>query len=342
MEKYISRSSRDNLLKFAMQSCYYKDTLVAIPLYIDIALMFYRKDLLEKLPEYKLVEKKIKESITWDDFILLKQKLSPSPTPSQREGVLGNPPSFGRGRGVGPFFLFQADDFEGLICIFAEMMANQNKPMVIDGNLQLNTEEAKKALQLLVDLVNKYNVSPKEVIKLKENPSYDYFIANDGVFLRGWTSFLSLDSKISYNYNPVFNNLEKAPTPHFTGYNPVSVFGGWNLMISKFSTKIPEAVKFVNYLISDEAQKIMYEEALFLPINEKIYKDSSYEIAFPDLEFYHTLLERGVHRPFLENYTNISDVLSYYLNLAIRKELTVEDALKMASEKINSGSILIK
>ena len=321
MEKYVSPPVKDDLLKYAMESCYFNDTLVSVPLYIDIAIMTYRKDLLKKLPDYKIVEQKIKESITWEDFISLKKKL---------------------GYSKNPFFLFQADDFEGLVCIFAELMADQNKPMVVDGNLQLNTKEAKKALQLLVDLVNKYDISPKEVVTLKENPSYDYFIKNNGVFLRGWTSFLSDDSKKSYNYNEIFDNLEAAPTPHFAGTKPVSVFGGWNLMISKFSTKIPEAVKFVNYLISDEAQRIMYEEALFLPINERIYKDSSYAKDFPGLQFYYNLIKRGFHRPFLENYTNISDFLSYYLNLAIRKELTVEDALKIASEKINSGSILIK
>ena len=65
-------------------------------------------------------------------------------------------------------------------------------------------------------------------------------------------------------------------------------------------------------------------------------------LSFPGLKSYYRLLQRGFHRPFLENYTNISDVLSYYLNLAIRKELTVDEALKMASEKINSESILIK
>jgi multiple sugar transport system substrate-binding protein len=321
MEKYIPPSTKDNLLKYAMQSCYFNDTLVSVPLYIDIAIMTYRKDLLEKLPDHEILEKKIKESITWEDFISLQKRL---------------------GYSKNPYFLFQADDFEGLVCIFAELMANQNKPMIEDGKLQLNSEEAKRALQLLVDLVNKYNISPKGVITLKENTSYDYFISNDGVFLRGWTSFLSNDSRRSYNYNKIFDKLEPVPTPHFEGLNPVSVFGGWNLMISKFSTKIPEAVKFVNYLVSDEAQKIMYEEALFLPINEKIYKDSSYAKDFPGLQFYYSLLKRGFHRPFLENYTNISDFLSYYLNLAIRKELTVEDALKMASEKINSGSILIK
>jgi multiple sugar transport system substrate-binding protein len=71
MEKHINPSSRNNLLKYAMQSCYYKDTLVAIPLYIDIALMFYRKDLL-KIPEYKLVEKK-KRIDYGDDFASLQK-----------------------------------------------------------------------------------------------------------------------------------------------------------------------------------------------------------------------------------------------------------------------------
>jgi maltose-binding protein MalE len=53
-------------------------------------------------------------------------------------------------------------------------------------------------------------------------------------------------------------------------------------------------------------------------------------------------MEQGLHRPFLEDYTNVSDVLSHYLNLAIKKKMTPKEALTKASEKINSGSILLK
>jgi multiple sugar transport system substrate-binding protein len=100
--------------------------------------------------------------------------------------------------------------------------------------------------------------------------------------------------------------------------------------------------KFVNYLISDEAQKIMFEVGGVLPILNSIYSDSDYVNDHPELKFYYSLLSKGVYRPFMHDYTNISDILSYYINLAIRNELTVKEALSKAEEKIKSGSVFIK
>ncbi|MEO8398637.1 MAG: extracellular solute-binding protein, partial [Ignavibacteriaceae bacterium] len=298
----------------------YQDTLAAIPLYIDVSVLFYKKEFLKKLQDYENIKNKLQGSITWDDFIRLGQRV-------KKDGK--------------PFFIFQADDFEGLICFYCELLANQNCSIIKNDTLAINTPEAKKSLQLLVDLVNKYKISPKEVSKFRENESYYYFMENEGYFLRGWSSFLNLH-KTFYDNVSEYESLGVAPTPHFNNGTKSSVFGGWNLMISKFSKNIPESIKFVQYLISEEAQKIMYEEGGYFPINTKIYSDTNYVNKFPNLKFYEKLLKQGFHRPFLENYTNISDILSYYIHLAIKKELSVDEALNKAEEKIKSQSILIK
>ena len=321
LEKFLSPQQTDNLLEYAMESCYYEDTLIAVPLYIDIALMFYRDDLLKQLPDYSEVVNKLNNSITWEDFINLHSRLK---------------------NNYKNFFIFQADDYEGLICIFAEMMAQQSVPFIKNGFLNLNTPEAEKALQLLVDFVHKYKVSPKQISEFKENPSYDYYMANDGVFLRGWPGFLSEENKALSLNKTALQYLRKAPTPHFKGSKPGSIYGGWNLMISQYSLNIPEVARFVNYLISDEAQKILFEEGEVLPVLNSIYNDSDYVNKHPELKFYHSLLSKGVHRPFIHDYTNISDILSYYVNLAIRKELPVNEALSSAEKKIKSGSIFLK
>jgi hypothetical protein len=50
----------------------------------------------------------------------------------------------------------------------------------------------------------------------------------------------------------------------------------------------------------------------------------------------------GIHRPFLENYTKISDIIAYYLNKAINKEISVDKALRDAENKIVDEKIEIK
>ena len=68
-----------------------------------------------------------------------------------------------------------------------------------------------------------------------------------------------------------------APTPHFKNGQTVSVFGGWNLMISKYSPHIDESIIFIKYLLSEEAQKILHQEGGYLPINNLIYENEQTE-----------------------------------------------------------------
>jgi multiple sugar transport system substrate-binding protein len=317
VDYYLRPSTKKDFLSFAVQSCTFKDTLIAVPFYIDIALMYYRKDLLKQLPEYSSLQKKLKESIEWNEFIKL----------CQHNSLSNHPP-----------FIFQGDDYEGLICIFTEILHGLNSSLLSGDKIEINTTEVARAIQFLVDIVHKYKISPEVVLRFKETESYNYFVENNGLFLRGWPG-MQKDFKDNIELH---NKIEPVPVPHFAGRKPSSVYGGWNLMVSRYSSRQAESFMFVNFLLTDEVQKLMYEEGTYLPINTSIYNDTSYTKKHPELLFYKSLLERGIHRPFITNYTTVSDILSYYINLALRKEMTVEEALRNADESINSQQILLK
>jgi multiple sugar transport system substrate-binding protein len=234
-------------------------------------------------------------------------------------------------------FVFPADDYEGLMCMFVEMMEGQGKSLIENDKLQLSSKEARRSLQLMVDLVNKYKITPAEVINFRENESYLEFLTNNGMFVRGWPALL-IDFSDFANENNVADKIRMAPTPHFENGQSVSVFGGWNLMISKFSPNIDESIIFIKYLLSEEAQKILHQEGGYLPINKIIYENEPSE----ELLLYQKFMASGVHRPFLENYTKISDIIALYLNKAINQELSVDEALNSAESKIISEKIEIK
>lgn len=320
LQKHIDSTEINSIIPNALETCFYNDSLVAVPLYIDIGLMFYRDDLLRKFSDYDNLKKLIDSSITWEQFIDLSKRFDSNKN---------------------PFYIFQADDYEGLICSFTELMANQNNPIVdANGQLTIDSPEGKRSLQLLVDLVNKYNVSPKSVIYLKENESYRFFAKSNAVFIRSWPSMIDDDNE--YLTDEIRAKLKMAPMPHLAGTKPGSVYGGWNLMISKFSEKLPEVIKFTRFLLSEESQKIMFEEGGYLPTNRELYKDENFIKKHPQLLFFEQLYKTGIHRPFLESYTNVSDILSFYLNKAIKQEYSVDDVLKEAAKKINEKAILVK
>jgi multiple sugar transport system substrate-binding protein len=316
LEKYFNNEERKQLLKSGMQTCFFNDSLIAIPLYIDIAVMFYRNDLLSEMPDNSSLRQKLNKSISWTDLINLSYKYD---------------------KQSNPMFLFPADNYEGLMCMFVEMMESQGKSLIENGELQLSSTEAYNSLALMVDLVNKYRIAPKEVVNSKENETYNLFLKNSGLFLRGWPAFLTEYPKLALEKD-IKTKIDIAPTPHFKSGKPVSVFGGWNLMISKFSPHFEESIIFIKYLLSEEAQLIMYQDGGYLPINESNYENELDQ----RLLFYKQLINSGVHRPFLENYTKISDIIVEFLNQAIKKELSVNQALMDAEKRISNENIEIK
>ena len=318
LEGYFTKAEKKNVLSYALKSCYYNDSLFAIPLYLDISVMYYRKDLIEKLPNAADIENKLKNSITWEDIIALNKYFKNN-----------------------PLFIFQADDYEGLMCMYTEVLNNMRGNLMKGDSLMLQTPQAENALTFLYNLVNKYKVSPKNVLTFKEDDSYQYFLSNNGIFLRGWTGLFKNNS-VGNKFLYLKDKISEVPTPHISGSNPVSVFGGWNLMVSKFTSKLPESLTFIKFLMSKEAQEELFNVGGFIPINNEIYSDSLFMKKNPQIAFDLKLIKHGIYRPFLTEYTNVSDIVSYYLNLALRDELTPHEALKKAKIELESNNILLK
>lgn len=320
MDGYFTMEERKKLLPSALASCICDSSLVAIPMYIDIGLMYYRKDIIERLPDHAEIEKKLKASISWDELLKLRPRLH----------LTGN-----------PFYIFQADDYEGLVCSFFEILEGKDPNFFRNGELRLTTPEARDALQFMVDCIYRTGITPASVTDFKENDSYIYALRNDGVFLRGWPNFLRDYRERNIEREKMYL-LDRAALPHFSGSQPRSVFGGWNLMIAKTSTKKAEALEFIRFLLAEESQKKLYEAGGYLPVSKKVYEDSTYTLQQSDLLYYKFLLDRGFHRPALVEYTKVSDIISNHIHRALKRQIGVEEALRQASEMIRTNAILIR
>ncbi|MEJ2635787.1 MAG: extracellular solute-binding protein [Calditrichia bacterium] len=320
--EYARLARSGKVLKYALQSCTFDSQLVALPFYIDVGLMYYRKDLLERLPGYNELAEKLKDSITWEEFIDLSRTCKRIYPDS-------------------PFYIFAADNYEGLICSFVETVAGQNEHLVEGDSVRLNTPAAEKGLQLLVDMVHKYRMTPPIVTKFDENHTYFYALRNDGIFLRGWPGLLRQYRHIMEDTTKLVR-MEVAALPHFRGYPAVSVLGGWNMMISKSSPHKEAALEFIKYTLKRENQESMFADGGYIPVNNTVYGDSVFVGRFPELSYYRQLLDHGIHRPYLVDYTKISDIISYYVHQAILGELSAREALQKASHMINADRVLIK
>ena len=318
-DKYFSEEEKNRILPQALASCYSDGELVAVPLNLVQGIMYYRKDLVEKLKNGKEIINKIENNITWEEFIKIRTGLNIDK----------------------PFYIFRAAVYEGFICSFMELLLGQNPDYFEEYGFNLEKPEAEKALQLLYDLISKYKMTPPIVTKFTEIQSYQYFIKNDGLFLHGWPSF-DKDFKDVPIDTAKENKLSKTALPYFRSGRPASITGGWHLMMSKFSDKKNEVVDFVKFLLSDESQEIIYRESGHYPVVKKIFYDPYYEAIFPQIFEVRKLIQQTMHRPFHPEYTRYSKIMSTYFEQVLKNQITVKQALKKVSDSIQLEKSTVK
>jgi multiple sugar transport system substrate-binding protein len=311
--KYFSVAERERFIEPALQTCYHNGELVAVPLDLVQCVMYYREDLLKKLPDGKQLLNELPHGITWSKFLSYQKRLN----------------------WHGPYYIYPAADYEGMICSYIETLVSIRPNYFETVGFRFDTPEAKKALQLLVDLIHRNHATPPEVSNFIETPSYAYFLQHDGLFLHGWTSY---DKDFSYAPLDTFkqSQLKKALLPYPGNGKPTSVFGGWNLMVSKASTKKEAVIDFVKYLLSNDAQEVFYKTGGFYPVINSFYNDSTYREKYPDIPKIKELMKSGVHRPLHENYTKYSKIMARYFSLAIKGTMTVDEALRRVQVSIES------
>jgi multiple sugar transport system substrate-binding protein len=321
MDKSFSKETFDKVDKMTLKTCYINNQLVAFPFFMDIGVLYYRKDLIRALPNGSSIENKIQNSLTWDEFISLGKNYNPEKN---------------------PFYVFTGGDFEGMMCCYHELLSDEESNKIFHKNpINLNVPAAKKPLQLLVNIIQKYKYSPKDVLRFDEYNSYLYANEKNAVFMRGWVGY----HKQYKSFLKDTSNVEKmdiAPIPHFKENKTSAVFGGWCLMISKFSNMKEEAVKFVDFMFKKENQEILYEEGGLLPINTEVYDDSLFLQKHKELEKIRKIMAWGKHRPMLENYTRISEIMSREFHKALNNEISVEDAMISVSNQIKNEKSFVK
>lgn len=315
---YFKESFLDEIIDPVFPTCYYKDSLIAVPFSLDLGTMYFREDKLSKLPNYNRLKTTIENSITWEELIEIGSKVKNYDS---------------------PFYLFPASDYEGLICSFMELVLNQNRNFFSGETIDLLQPESRKALQLLYDLIYKYQFTPKIVTAFTEHPAHQYYVEHDGYFIRSWPTFFS-ENIIEFN-EETKNNIKRAPLPHFKGTKPAAVFGGWNLVVSKFSENKPEVIEFIRFMLKHDSQKMLFEENGSLSVLKSVYEDSTVA-DFEVLNFYENQFEYGVHRPLLVDYSRISDIISYFIHKVLNDELGIDKALFEATKMINSNEVIFK
>jgi multiple sugar transport system substrate-binding protein len=319
LDNYFSDEEKRRILKSPLESCYYEGELVAVPLNMVQGVLFYREDMLKKHKNYDEIVRTLNNGITWEEFIRLKNEFETT----------------------NPYYIFPAADYEGLICVYMELLLSLNNKYFEQNGFNFNTSEAQKALQLLVDLVYKYKTTPQIVTEFTEIPSFEYFIKNNGLFIWGWPSYDKDFKEAPYDLEKE-SNLKKVPVPYFKSGIPASIYGGWNLMVSKFSDKKEAAVSFVKFLLKDESQEIFYKESGHYPVINDFYENPEYLKKYSEIASIKKYMDLSVHRPAHTDYTKYSKIMSFYFKMALQNKISVKNALAECTNAIQTDRVMFK
>jgi multiple sugar transport system substrate-binding protein len=314
--KYFSDQELQRIIPDALYSCRSNGELVAIPLDLVQGVLYYREDLLKSCRGGDAAIRALRDNMTWPEFVALKDRLGWKK----------------------PFYVFTAADYEGLVCVYIEVLLSIRRDYFSTVGFNFATPEGRRALQLLVDLVQRDHASPDAVTTFTEVPSYEYFIRNDGLFIHGWNTFDKDFVEAPYDTTKE-QHLQKAPIPYLPGGRPASVFGGWDLMISKFSKKKEAVVDFVKFLLRDASQEAFYTYGGYYPVVSSFYESPESLQKHPEIGDIKKLMQTGVHRPPQKDYTNYSKIMSHFFALAIRNKISVEEATESATRAIQSAAV---
>ncbi len=286
--------------------------LVALPVYVDAGLLYYRRDLLR---EYGLGE----PPRTWDELVRDAETVQKGER-SRRPGFFG--------------FVWQGAQYEGLVCDFLEFAGKGGGLAVAGGSVSVDTPANRKALRFMRDLIHRYRISPPSTYtEMKEEQTRLYFQEGNALFERNWPyAWLLHEAKGS----PVRGRVGVAPLPSFTAGKGVSTLGGWHAGISRFSDAKAESEKLLCFLLSYGVQKELALRLGWNPGRRDVYRDPEVLARLPYFRTLRAVFEDARPRPVVPYYTQLSAILQRHLNAALSGASSPGEALAAAQREMQA------
>ena len=287
----------------------YQGRLLALPVYMDGGLLFYRRDLLDRFG--------LRPPETLAELLSSSWKL-------QEEMRAQHPAFFG--------FVWQGAPYEGLICSFLEFTGKEGGFRLQDGKVLLNLPANRTALRFMRDLIWKYKISPPSTFtEMREEQARLFFQRGDALYERNWPYAWSLHQSPE---SKVRQKIGIAPFPGMNRNDSVSTLGGWHIGISRFSNVKREAREFVKYVVSERGQKKMVLRLGWNPGRQDLYRDPEVLAKMPHLRDLQPIFQRTRPRPVVPYYPQMSEIVQRRIHAVIANLASPEEALREAEKEI--------
>jgi trehalose/maltose transport system substrate-binding protein len=276
----VPKASQDQHFASTLNAAKLDGKLVAMPAYMDVGLMFYRKDLLEKYgkPAPK----------TWEELTATAKEIQ------DKERAAGKADMWG--------YAWQAKSYEGLTCDAIEQISSSGGGTIIsdDGKVTIDNPAAAGALTLAKSWIG--TISPEGVLNYDEEASRAVFESGNAVFHRNWPYVWGTSQTKG---SAIIDKVGMMPLPvGKAGEKSSGCLGPMYYGVSKFSSKPEVAANFVDFITGPEMQKMRAVNAAFNPSITALYTDPDVLAKIPFLKDNQQAFADSASRP--SGYTGTS------------------------------------
>lgn len=247
LDSYLTGINLNDYGSGIVAACNYKSHYYAFPYFMNLGVLYYRKDLLDlHMPGWTPAD-----FATWEglndtaNYILNNQSGLLKSADANLVGYLG-----------------QLDAYEGGVVNFFEWCGSNGALDVVTstGDVNINTAKVTKAMEFISGLVPpQYTgvqgtpyIIPRAGLVMDEGSSGNAWLANNTIFLRQWPYIYSLSEANHMNFG-------LAPLPHFAGASgyKTSAVGGAILAVPTATTGVAReaAVNLTKFLGGEVAQE---------------------------------------------------------------------------------------
>jgi len=294
LEPLLGSDALDGMAPGARLSNAFAGHLWRLPLVADMGLLYWRTDLMpappRNLPELEAIASEL------------------------------------QGRGVVPWgYVWQGRQYEGLSCVFLEVLRGFGGHWLHPGNDRLpdlDSEEAVAAAAWLAGLVRS-GVTPAAVANVSEADSLQIFGAGQAAFMRNWPY--------------AWAELQKAGSAVAGRVGVISLGAGtqgsWGLSMLRGSDHPRQAAEVVRWFTGEGSSRELAELYGYTPIWESLLNDPRLQQQLPLLPVLRQALETTALRPLTPVYAQLSDVLQRQLSALITGEGSARSAMAEAQRQ---------
>ncbi|HEY0695577.1 MAG TPA: ABC transporter substrate-binding protein [Kribbella sp.] len=296
------------LIPSTLQTAKYRDKLYAVPITSNGGLLYYRKDLLDKVG--------LQPPKTWDEMLAACLKVQALPEAKGMNCYSG-----------------QFEKYEGLTVNFSEAVNSAGGVVVgTDGKPNVDTPQALAGLETLVNGF-KTKAIPPAAITYKEEESRRAFEAGTLLFHRNWPYVYALASKAGTS--KIVGKFGVAPLPGKDGPG-VSTLGGLNYAVSAFTPNKETAVNFIKFMSSEDRQRANIEKTSEAPTWASLYDDPALNKQFPYLAPLKASIAGAKSRPVVVKYGDVTSAIQASAYDALTNKKDPQQTLKDLQAKLST------